>query len=93
MTSGDDVCVVYFVDMGEESPPEPAPPEVPPRGPSLLHPTLRGVAAAAAAAAAAAEGVDYHTAAGGIPGTGAPTGLYVGTGRPPLLELLTSLDK
>lgn len=30
-----------FTDVNEESPPEPAPPEVPPRGPSLHSATLR----------------------------------------------------
>lgn len=30
-----------FADVNEESPPEPAPPEVPPRGPSLHSATLR----------------------------------------------------
>jgi hypothetical protein len=29
-------------DLADDSPPEPAPPEVPPRGPSLHHATLRG---------------------------------------------------
>lgn len=31
----------FFLDVNEESPPEPAPPEVPPRGPSLHSATLR----------------------------------------------------
>lgn len=32
---------IKFTDVNEESPPEPAPPEVPPRGPSLHAATLR----------------------------------------------------
>lgn len=31
----------FLTDVNEESPPEPAPPEVPPRGPSLHSATLR----------------------------------------------------
>lgn len=31
----------FVLDVNEESPPEPAPPEVPPRGPSLHAATLR----------------------------------------------------
>jgi hypothetical protein len=41
------IPLFWFADLADESPPEPAPPEVPPRGPSLHHPlqghsTLRG---------------------------------------------------
>lgn len=41
MCSDHDIPLTLFSDVNEESPPEPAPPEVPPRGPSLHSATLR----------------------------------------------------
>lgn len=35
------ILLLLLIDVNEESPPEPAPPEVPPRGPSLHSATLR----------------------------------------------------
>lgn len=40
-------AAIWSLDLADDSPPEPAPPEVPPRGPSLHHPlqghaTMRG---------------------------------------------------